>query len=270
MHAWGNCTTKTLVANSFIAYNPIRYRGYYYDRETRFYYLNARYYDPSWRRFISPDHVSSLNPSAANGLNLYSYANNNPVSIAYSYHGISGTAVGAMANSVALGGTVRLGNVTFGSSGSKDWIHLKPVPSWAETAINIADAGFSASIVGLTAWYTLKYPGVADLMKLDGITSIPGKYSDFVEVLGYAFVFVETGIDIYNNWQQGQSAGYIIASGAYTFATGMAITWGSAKLGACIGTAIGGPAGFIIGGLAGILIGIGLELLADEIKKEIF
>ena len=32
----------------------------------------------------------------------------------------------------------------------------------------------------------------------------------------------------------------------------------------------GGPAGFIIGGLAGILIGIGLELLADEIKKEIF
>ena len=51
---------------------------------------------------------------------------------------------------------------------------------------------------------------------------------------------------------------------------GMAITWGSAKFGACIGTAIGGPAGFIIGGLAGILIGIGLELLADEIKKEIF
>ena len=81
--AWGNCTTKTLVANSFIAYNPIRYRGYYYDRETRLYYLNARYYDPSWRRFISPDHVSSLNPSAANGLNLYSYANNNPVNSQY-------------------------------------------------------------------------------------------------------------------------------------------------------------------------------------------
>ncbi len=267
---WGNCTTTTLVSNSFITYNSIRYRGYYYDRETRLYYLNARYYDPAWRRFISPDHVSSLNPSAANGLNLYSYANNNPVSIAYSNPSIGGTAVGAMANSVALGGTVRPGNVTFGSSSSKDWIHLKPVPSWVETAINIADIGFSASIVGLTAWYTLKYPGVADLMKLDGITSIPGKYSDFVEVLGYAFVFVETGIDIYNNWQQGQSAGYIIASGAYTFATGMAITWGSAKLGACIGTAIGGPAGFIIGGLAGIFIGIGLELLSDEIKKEIF
>ena len=76
LHSWGKYTPKTLVSNSFSSYNPIRYRGYYYDRETTLYYLNARYYDPSWRRFISPDHVSSLNPSAANGLNLYSYANN--------------------------------------------------------------------------------------------------------------------------------------------------------------------------------------------------
>ena len=81
--AWGKCTPKTLVSNSFSSYNPIRYRGYYYDRETTLYYLNERYYDPSWRRFISPDHVSSLNPSAANGLNLYSYANNNPVNSQY-------------------------------------------------------------------------------------------------------------------------------------------------------------------------------------------
>ena len=81
--AWGKCTPKTLVSNSFSSYNPIRYRGYYYDRETTLYYLNARYYDPSWRRFISPDHVSSLNPSTANGLNLYSYADNNPINIQY-------------------------------------------------------------------------------------------------------------------------------------------------------------------------------------------
>ena len=35
--------------------NPFRYRGYYYDQETGYYYLNFRYYDPSVRRFISPD-----------------------------------------------------------------------------------------------------------------------------------------------------------------------------------------------------------------------
>ena len=80
--AWGNCTTKTLVANSFIAYNPIRYRGYYYDRETKLYYLNARYYDPSWRRFISPDDTAYLDPDTPIGLNLYAYCNNDPVNYA--------------------------------------------------------------------------------------------------------------------------------------------------------------------------------------------
>ena len=35
--------------------NPFRYRGYYYDEETGFYYLNTRYYDPEIRRFINMD-----------------------------------------------------------------------------------------------------------------------------------------------------------------------------------------------------------------------
>ena len=29
------------------AINPLRYRGYYYDTETGFYYLQSRYYDPT-------------------------------------------------------------------------------------------------------------------------------------------------------------------------------------------------------------------------------
>ncbi len=32
--------------------NPYRYRGYYYDSETNLYYLNSRYYNPVWGRFI--------------------------------------------------------------------------------------------------------------------------------------------------------------------------------------------------------------------------
>lgn len=183
---------------------------------------------------------------------------------------MGGRSSGTIVSSLALGGKFTQSNSGFGGNVPKDWINLKPVPSWVETAIDVADVGFSASIVGLTAWYTFKYPGVADLMKLDGIASIPGKYDDFVEGLGYAFVFVETGIDVYNNWQQGQSAGYIVASGAYTLGTGLAITWGSAKLGAYIGTSIGGPVGFVVGGVAGILIGLGLEWLSDEIKEWIF
>ena len=77
--AWGNCTTKTLVSNNFSTYNPIRYRGYYYDRETGLYYLNVRYYNPEWRRFISPDDTAYLDPETPNGLNLYAYCNNDSV-----------------------------------------------------------------------------------------------------------------------------------------------------------------------------------------------
>ena len=35
--------------------NPLRYRGYYYDNETGYYYLQSRYYDPSICRFINAD-----------------------------------------------------------------------------------------------------------------------------------------------------------------------------------------------------------------------
>lgn len=34
---------------------PFRYRGYYFDRETGFYYLQSRYYDPATGRFLNAD-----------------------------------------------------------------------------------------------------------------------------------------------------------------------------------------------------------------------
>ena len=46
--------------------NPFRYRGYYYDTETGFYYLQTRYYDPTICRFINAD-----NYALADGLISY-------------------------------------------------------------------------------------------------------------------------------------------------------------------------------------------------------
>ena len=81
--AWGNCTIKSSTTNYTVAHaNPIRYRGYYYDERTGLYYLNSRYYNPQWRRFISPDDTSYLDPETPNGLNLYAYCNNDPVNYA--------------------------------------------------------------------------------------------------------------------------------------------------------------------------------------------
>ena len=78
--AWGKCTVTSGASNAIANANPIRYRGYYYDTDTGFYYLQSRYYDPVVKRFISADDASLI---GANGdfisFNLYAYCLNNPV-----------------------------------------------------------------------------------------------------------------------------------------------------------------------------------------------
>ena len=59
--------------------NPFRYRGYYYDNETGFYFLQSRYYNPEWRRFINPDTYFIAGEDVLNGSNMYAYCNGNPV-----------------------------------------------------------------------------------------------------------------------------------------------------------------------------------------------
>ena len=77
-NAWGEITSQDgAIANI----NPFRYRGYYYDVETGFYYLQTRYYDPTICRFINADNyelVSTLG-SVPGQLNMYAYCNNNPI-----------------------------------------------------------------------------------------------------------------------------------------------------------------------------------------------
>ncbi len=64
---------------SHIAYaNPIRYRGYFYDNETKLYYCGSRYYDPQIRRFINADGYVSTGGGFIS-YNMFTYCNNNPV-----------------------------------------------------------------------------------------------------------------------------------------------------------------------------------------------
>ncbi len=57
--------------------NPIRYRGYYYDNDTDFYYLQSRYYDPAICRFINCDGFTTTGQGLL-GYNMFSYCGNNP------------------------------------------------------------------------------------------------------------------------------------------------------------------------------------------------
>ncbi len=112
--AWGNhkvynANGATESSQSFIGnINPFRYRGYYYDTETGFYYLQTRYYDPTICRFINADDyelVAELSQMVGQ-LNLYAYANNNPIMLtdetgesvllAFLLGGLMGALVGAL------------------------------------------------------------------------------------------------------------------------------------------------------------------------------
>ena len=77
--AFGNCVITYNNGSGIAELNPFRYRGYYYDSETGFYYLINRYYDPTTGRFISADSLDYLAPETLGGLNLFAYCLNDPI-----------------------------------------------------------------------------------------------------------------------------------------------------------------------------------------------
>ena len=88
--AWGNLLSAT---GSMAYTNPLRYRGYYHDAETRFYYLQSRYYDPVYHRFINADNYASTGQGFL-GTNMFAYCNNNPIKFSDpSGHSLIGTLV---------------------------------------------------------------------------------------------------------------------------------------------------------------------------------
>ncbi|WP_139488293.1 RHS repeat-associated core domain-containing protein [Brevibacillus dissolubilis] len=70
---WGNVEESKETMS-----NPFLYAGETYDKETGFYYLRARYYDPAVGRLITEDSVKGQvdNPLT---LNRYTYTHNNPL-----------------------------------------------------------------------------------------------------------------------------------------------------------------------------------------------
>jgi len=77
--SWGKPLSRAgALANTLGVEQPFRYRGYVYDYETGFYYLQSRYYDPNTCRFISADVYLSTGTGVL-GNNTFAYCNNNPV-----------------------------------------------------------------------------------------------------------------------------------------------------------------------------------------------
>ncbi len=97
--------------------NPYRYSGEYYDAESGYIYLRARYYDSTTGRFISED-------PAFDGFNWYAYCGGNPLnrwdpSGQAWYHwapGIASIAVGIGLCATGAGATVGVGLIVGGAS----------------------------------------------------------------------------------------------------------------------------------------------------------
>ena len=142
--AWGKVTAAT---GSMAEVNPLRYRGYYADAESGFYYVSSRYCDPAACRFINADEAALI---GANGdfvsLNLFAYCGNNPASRAdtggYFWHIIVGAVVGVATQYVA-------DVVTNLASGKSFTESLKPTSSIADYASAAISGAVAATGIGL-------------------------------------------------------------------------------------------------------------------------
>ncbi len=270
--AYGNCTvlsqtTDTTLANA----NPIRYRGYYFDTETGLYYLNSRYYNPEWRRFISPDDTAYIDPQTVNGLNLYVYANNNPIDIAY------GNSSAIDCNSVG-GGLVSSGST------SKDGLNL----GWLANGLGAGSTihGLYISISGLvnhTSYFAKNLAPFMDDMTMIGASMKEGvlAFNQFSWVLGKSDVLgiaLGIGLDIYDSIERGVSLGGVVLGATLTAAKGIGliylnkgILYGATTIGTAICPGVGTVVGFVVGGVvcifADIFAGNWLDELINSIAK---
>ncbi len=77
-NSWGLLTNKTDTTSiNLSTINPFRYRSYYYDEETNLYYLNSRYYNPEWGRFVNGDKV--ITGQNIDSANIFVYCGNNSI-----------------------------------------------------------------------------------------------------------------------------------------------------------------------------------------------
>ncbi|MBE6686970.1 MAG: RHS repeat-associated core domain-containing protein, partial [Ruminococcaceae bacterium] len=149
---WGNILSITNASGTDISgnathianLNPLRYRGYVYDNETGFYYLQSRYYDPAVGRFVNLDAFVSTG-TGFGGFNMFAYCNNNPVM----YVDPTGNftfGISLNANVTCFfGASISIG--IFGDdNGNFDIQWSYSVPFTESTMIGVLDAGVGAAV----------------------------------------------------------------------------------------------------------------------------
>ena len=123
--------------------NPFRYRGYYYDTETGFFYLQSRYYDPVVGRFLNADGIIGANGGIL-GYNMFAYCGNNPI-VRVDRDGYFWEIVVVLA--IAIGGTLTLSSCSdpdMFMEGTPLDENLGPITTRYSTYGSAVDAAFEA------------------------------------------------------------------------------------------------------------------------------
>ena len=77
--AWGTVLSVTgTLAETVGTVNPVRYKSYYLDSETGWYYLQSRYYDPVVGRFLNADKEVNIDAGIF-AIGLFAYCSNNSI-----------------------------------------------------------------------------------------------------------------------------------------------------------------------------------------------
>lgn len=74
-------TTTKATGESVGTYNPLVYKDYIYDSETKWYYVQSRYYDPVVGRFVNGDCLISGVGQSVEGYNMFAYCMNDPINM---------------------------------------------------------------------------------------------------------------------------------------------------------------------------------------------
>ena len=230
-NAWGkqiSATSSSLSnAANVTAKNPLRYRGYYYDTETKLYYLQSRYYNPEMGRFINADDTTYLGADGTQlSYNLYAYCANNPINRTDTYGNWSGWATAGVIVGAALviaaitvltcgvGTATLAGAVAVGAA--KGALVGAAVGTAAGAGIGYATTG---TLQGAATGAAIGFGAGAIVGAVAGGTSAGLKFGTFSSKTSLAEHFAKHGDefgDMYSNAQEyADGAKYVIKNGTY-------------------------------------------------------
>lgn len=139
---------------------------------------------------ISPDTRQALKPNRIGGVDLYCYAYNNPVLMNYNPLGMGG---GSIASEIVQ------------KTSSLVSKNVSSVPKWIDTLSIAIDHSFSIINPIRTAIAINEYEHLWDLMRLDGVTELPGLLSKVATGVGWGLGIISGSIAGYEKYASGAS-----------------------------------------------------------------